>query len=43
MALNTYEGGKRTIYLRNGKIVDIDAAPHSTVVIDAETGVILLS
>lgn len=43
VALNTYEGGKRTIYLRNGKIVDIDAAPHSTVVIDAETGVILLS
>ena len=42
LAINSYEGGRRVLTLRNGKMVCCDLPPLTTALFDAETGERLL-
>ena len=42
VAINTYEGGKREINLKNGKVISVELAPYETPIFDAESGERLL-
>ena len=39
--IHTKDGGKRTIHLKNGKILNIDIPPFSTWLMDAENGTVI--
>jgi hypothetical protein len=42
LLLHTKEGGKRLLHLRNGKDISMEFPPHSTTLLDGETGKVLL-
>lgn len=42
LSVHTAKGGKRTVYLKNGKPVLIDFPDNSTILLDTKTGVIIL-
>jgi hypothetical protein len=42
VVVHTKEGGRRTVRLRNGRAIELDLAPNSTILLDADTGAILL-
>ena len=43
LLIHTKDGGKRTIYLKNGKKLDFDMAPKSNLLLNAETGEVILN
>ena len=42
LTIHTAKGGQRTIHLKNGKNIQVDLLPHSTTVLNAITGEVVL-